>query len=197
MQPSFLIRTSPDQRLFASFPELIAGYHVLHRLSMPRHPPYTLSSLTTFIDHRHNGRVMTCRDVQRSPARLITDRSPKRCSTIPARRKNSNTGVGNTPYAGAGIAVRSNSCAAARRLIRLTTTTGGSLPLNLTYSLVKEHLVLRRQPLDHSSSTATGSCPPNAGKYAWSSRGRLIRIRRTTTDRIVSVFRIASPTHRQ
>ena len=53
-QPSFLIRKSPDQRLFASFPEHIAGYHVLHRLSMPRHPPCTLSSLTTFIDHRHD-----------------------------------------------------------------------------------------------------------------------------------------------
>ena len=40
--------------MFASFPEHIAGYHVLHRLSMPRHPPDTLSSLTTFIDHRHD-----------------------------------------------------------------------------------------------------------------------------------------------
>ena len=38
--------------MFASFPELIAGYHVFLRFSMPRHPPYTLSSLTTFIDHR-------------------------------------------------------------------------------------------------------------------------------------------------
>ena len=38
--------------MFASFPEHIAGYHVFHRLSMPRHPPYTLSSLITFIDHR-------------------------------------------------------------------------------------------------------------------------------------------------
>jgi hypothetical protein len=54
LQVSFLIRKSPDQRLFASFPELIAGYNVLRRLSMPRHPPYTLSSLTTFIDHRHS-----------------------------------------------------------------------------------------------------------------------------------------------
>ena len=51
---SFLIRKSPDQRSFASFPELIAGYNVLHRLLMPRHPPCTLSSLTTFIDHRHD-----------------------------------------------------------------------------------------------------------------------------------------------
>ena len=51
-QPRFRIQKSPDQRLFANFPELIAGYHVFRRLSMPRHPPYTLSSLTTFIDHR-------------------------------------------------------------------------------------------------------------------------------------------------
>ena len=52
-QVGFPIRTSPDQRSFASSPELIAGYHVLRRLSMPRHPPYTLSSLITFTDHRH------------------------------------------------------------------------------------------------------------------------------------------------
>ena len=52
--PRFRIQKSPDQRLFASFPELIAGYHVFRRLSMPRHPPCTLSSLTTFIDHRHD-----------------------------------------------------------------------------------------------------------------------------------------------
>ena len=45
----FHIQKSPDQRLFASSPELIAGYHVFRRLSMPRHPPYTLSSLTISI----------------------------------------------------------------------------------------------------------------------------------------------------
>ena len=49
--PRFRIQKSPDRRSFASFPELIAGYHVFRRLSMPRHPPYTLSSLTTFIEH--------------------------------------------------------------------------------------------------------------------------------------------------
>ncbi len=52
LRVSFLIQKSPDQCLFASFPELIAGFHVFHRLSIPRHPPYTLNSLTTFIDHR-------------------------------------------------------------------------------------------------------------------------------------------------
>ena len=50
--PRFRIQKSPDQRPFAGFPGHIAGYHVFRRLSMPRHPPYTLSSLATFIDHR-------------------------------------------------------------------------------------------------------------------------------------------------
>jgi hypothetical protein len=42
----FPIRTSPDQSLFASSPKLFAGYHVLHRLLPPRHPPHTLIHLT-------------------------------------------------------------------------------------------------------------------------------------------------------
>ena len=54
-QPGFPIQKSPDQRLFASFPEHIAGYHVFRRFSMPRHPPCTLKNLTTFIDHRRSG----------------------------------------------------------------------------------------------------------------------------------------------
>ena len=52
-QPRFRIQKSPDRRPFAGSPKHIAGYHVFRRLSMPRHPPYTLSSLITFIDHRH------------------------------------------------------------------------------------------------------------------------------------------------
>ena len=42
----FPIRKSPDQSLFADSPKLIAGYNVLHRLWLPRHPPCTLSHLT-------------------------------------------------------------------------------------------------------------------------------------------------------
>src|SRR5436190_22111065 len=41
----FHIQKSPDQCLFASFPELIAACRVFLRLSMPRHPPYTLGKL--------------------------------------------------------------------------------------------------------------------------------------------------------
>ena len=32
--------------LVCNSPQLFAAYHVLHRLSMPRHPPHALSSLT-------------------------------------------------------------------------------------------------------------------------------------------------------
>ena len=36
----------PGSKLMCSSPRLIAACHVLHRLSAPRHPPCTLSSLT-------------------------------------------------------------------------------------------------------------------------------------------------------
>ena len=33
-------------KVVSTYPTLIAGYHVLHRLLVPRHPPYALSNLT-------------------------------------------------------------------------------------------------------------------------------------------------------
>ena len=40
--PGCPIRKSADISLVCSSPRLIAAYHVLHRLSEPRHPPYAL-----------------------------------------------------------------------------------------------------------------------------------------------------------
>jgi hypothetical protein len=40
--PGCPIRKSSVITLVCSLPKLIAAYHVLHRLSMPRHPPYAL-----------------------------------------------------------------------------------------------------------------------------------------------------------
>ena len=57
----FPIRKSSDRLLFARSPTLIAGCRVLRRLSMPRHPPYTLKSLTTVTDHRHRQGVAVTR----------------------------------------------------------------------------------------------------------------------------------------
>ena len=42
--PGFPIRTSSDQRLIDNSPRLNAAFHVLHRLSMPRHPPCALNN---------------------------------------------------------------------------------------------------------------------------------------------------------
>ena len=35
-----------------SLPQLIAAYHVFHRLSVPRHPPYALYSLCKILFHK-------------------------------------------------------------------------------------------------------------------------------------------------
>jgi hypothetical protein len=37
----------PGSKVVSTSPRLIAADHVLHRLSAPKHPPHTLSSLTT------------------------------------------------------------------------------------------------------------------------------------------------------
>ena len=37
---------TPGSTPVCGFPGLIAAYHALHRLLVPRHPPYALSSLT-------------------------------------------------------------------------------------------------------------------------------------------------------
>ena len=36
----------PGSKCVCHYPRLIAAYHVLHRLPVPRHPPYALSNLT-------------------------------------------------------------------------------------------------------------------------------------------------------
>ena len=43
--PGCPIRESPGHRSFASYPKLIAGSYALHRLLVPRHPPYALLCL--------------------------------------------------------------------------------------------------------------------------------------------------------
>ena len=65
------IRRSPDQSAFDHSPELIAVYNVLLRLCTPRHPPCTLTSLTTFInscDHTINLPASTMHLSEISPA---------------------------------------------------------------------------------------------------------------------------------
>ncbi len=78
VRPGCPIRRSPDQSLFGGSPELFAAYNVLHRLCTPRHPPYTLSSLTTFmkrcgqdapsLQETEKKRVLTKRERRPMPA---------------------------------------------------------------------------------------------------------------------------------
>src|SRR5437868_15093806 len=44
--PGFPIRESAGHRPFSASPRLIAAVHALHRLLVPRHPPYALTILT-------------------------------------------------------------------------------------------------------------------------------------------------------
>src|SRR3954447_345454 len=63
----FPIRKSPDQSLVADSPRHIAGSHVLHRLLMPRHPPYALKNLNTQNDQTNRNReqdtYMSCSEM--------------------------------------------------------------------------------------------------------------------------------------
>ena len=69
----FPIRKSSDRGSIISSPRLIADFYVLHRLQMPRHPPFALRNLTTKIKiaiQRH----------QSTTQRLIMDDANQRCS---------------------------------------------------------------------------------------------------------------------
>ena len=63
----FPIRRSPDRSSFTSSPGLIAGYNVLHRLLVPRHPPIALSSLFYYKDARVHCEVLKIRAAPRTP----------------------------------------------------------------------------------------------------------------------------------
>jgi hypothetical protein len=57
--------------LARSYPELIAACHVLHRLSVPRHPPHALSSLAE--------------NISRESPRLIASKLPRNRRLQPGR----------------------------------------------------------------------------------------------------------------
>ena len=75
--PGFPIQKSTDRSLFASSPWLIAGYNVFHRLSMPRHPPYALSSFINPTSNRQQNRRPSVKftrwtDLSNDPSRHLS-----------------------------------------------------------------------------------------------------------------------------
>ncbi len=69
LQPGFPIRTSSDHSSFASSSRLFAGYDVLLRLLVPRHPPCALNNLTTKIYWMLASTVQFSRYGQQHPSR--------------------------------------------------------------------------------------------------------------------------------
>ena len=71
----FPIRTSSDQRFVGNSPRHNAASHVLHRLSMPRHPPYALNN-QTIIQHTQTHTTTqqgsACSDTQNTKTVLQT-----------------------------------------------------------------------------------------------------------------------------
>ncbi len=72
----FPIRTSPDHSLFSSFPELIAAIHVLHRLSIPGHSLYALSSLILSLENFTSTKILKL-DIL--PYAIVKDQSLRNC----------------------------------------------------------------------------------------------------------------------
>jgi hypothetical protein len=117
--PGFPIRTPPDQRSFASSPELFAGCRVLRRLSMPRHPPYTLNRLTTFIDHRLTSPPKTRTKNTKGRVRRATTRLAEKVpdDTRPTERQTLLAQPGGDHRKGsAGAGVADSSARSSRRL---------------------------------------------------------------------------------
>ena len=59
LRPGFPIRTPSDQRFVDNSPRLNAVSHVLHRLSMPRHPPCALEQQTHTRKTQHTNKTHT------------------------------------------------------------------------------------------------------------------------------------------
>ena len=59
LRPGFPIRTPSDQRFVDNSPRLNAVSHVLHRLSMPRHPPCALEQQTHTRITQHTNKTHT------------------------------------------------------------------------------------------------------------------------------------------
>ena len=86
--PGFPIRTSSDHGSFINSPRLIADYHVLLRLQMPRHPPFALRNLThEQTRHPPKGqapdqfkKIFTCETHAAGHPKATHPRASRRCS---------------------------------------------------------------------------------------------------------------------
>ena len=64
LQPGFPIRTPSDQRSIGNSPRPIAALHVLHRLTVPRHPPCALKNKQHNTTHHTTQQPLTTQHTQ-------------------------------------------------------------------------------------------------------------------------------------
>ena len=145
----FPIRKSPDQSLFSGSPRLIAAYHVLHRLPLPRHPPYALSSLTIKISKLNQSTLRTSARTGFKPVPTsvcLTTNLLCNCQrTISVRRKISDVRLFYflrptshfSPNSGGGERVRTDGLLRARQALSQLSYTPDNLTTNLADSSAK------------------------------------------------------------
>jgi hypothetical protein len=141
----FPIRKSPDRRLVADSPGLIAGSYVLHRLLVPRHPPCALNNLATTLQitckrcsrplcssqdtDRHQPRTPHPRETGTSPAKEGTP-VPSGPNSVPghpgkpARRSSPPTGRAVLTRADQLKGQPNNQCSTSERWTRHRTLAG-------------------------------------------------------------------------
>jgi hypothetical protein len=89
----FPIRRSPDRSSFTSSPGLIAGYNVLHRLLVPRHPPIALSSLLYYKDARVHCEVLKIRADTRPRTQKALEPGPQKTAPTPTPNQQATPGA--------------------------------------------------------------------------------------------------------
>ena len=92
----FPIRKSPGQSLLGGSPELIAAFHVLHRLLTPGHPPCALVRLTT---------TQRMKEFRTTPSESVVKERGRHASRMLVNRKNSISSAGpaiRNPLTGKG-----------------------------------------------------------------------------------------------
>ncbi len=98
IRPGCPIRKSSDQSLVGGSPRHIAASSVLLRLRTPRHPPYTLSSLTTFMNRC--GKLHLCAIRQARNARLSARAADPAAAQNYERTNHSHAGQCGTAQSG-------------------------------------------------------------------------------------------------
>jgi hypothetical protein len=168
------IRKSPDQCSFDSSPELIAAYHVLHRLSTPRHPPCTLSNLIAWLT---NSRPPTIANQGTFDAIVAS-------THVPSSRDASAPRGPRTLKSFTSLRLPLPASSSARRL-----NSPDAAGCDSTYSIVKEHLSIPRsrasENLSRPSPLGSSSADTSEPSYVSAS----IRLVNPLRDFFGSFFR--------